>query len=138
MGLTTIRQINFLISGLKWVTKGPSILGLNKFQRPLVHAFDSNVNGSLEVHPNQNSSVPVTTFNGVEPLRGKSGSSSFYGMTYQSIEEGKLENASVEEEDSSYFWLLAPAAFISCLILPQFFVGSVVEAFFKDLILVGI
>ena len=120
------------------MTKGPSILGLNIFQRPLIHASDSNLNGGLDVHPYRNSTVPVASYNGVEPFRGKSGSVSFYGMTYQSVEEGKLESAPFEEEDSSYFWLLAPVAFISSLILPQFFVGSVVESFFKDVILVGI
>lgn len=123
---------------LKWVIKEPSLLGLNKFQRLLIHASDSNVNGSLEVHSNQNSSVPVTEYNGVEPFRGKSGSVSFYGLTYESVEEGKLESSPFEEEGSSYFWLLAPTVFVASLILPQFFIGSVVAAFFKDVILVDI
>ncbi|KAG4940880.1 hypothetical protein JHK87_044751 [Glycine soja] len=54
--------------GLKWVIKEPSLLGLSKFQRLLVHASDSNLNDGLEVHPKQSPSVPVTTFNGVKPF----------------------------------------------------------------------
>lgn len=131
-------KLIFLSSGLKWVIKEPSLLGLNKFQRLLIHASDSNVNGGLEVHSNQNSSVPVTGHNDVEPFRGKPGSVSFYGLTYQSVEEGKLESSPFEEEGSSYFWLLAPTGFVASLILPQFFIGNLVGAFFKDVILVGI
>ncbi|XP_057434893.1 uncharacterized protein LOC130727698 [Lotus japonicus] len=142
---------------LKWVIKEPSLFGLSKFQRPIVHASESSVNGSLEVHPGESSSVPVVdvngglevlpsrssgvpvdAYNGVEPFRGKSGSVSFCGLTHQLVEEGKLESAPFNEEESSYFWLLGPAAFLSCLILPQFFVGNVVEAFFNDMILVDI
>lgn len=117
--------------------KEPSLLGLNKFQRrTLTHASDSTVNGALEVHPNQSSSVFVN--NGVEPFHGKSGSVSFYGLTYQSVEEGKLESAPFKQEESSYLWVLAPVAFISSLILPQFFIGTIVDAFFNGLILKGI
>ncbi|XP_061370694.1 uncharacterized protein LOC133313346 [Gastrolobium bilobum] len=123
---------------LKWGIKEPSVLRLNKFQRPRIHASDSNVNGGLEVHTNQSSSVPVTGHNGMEPFGGKSGSVSFYGLTYHSVEEGKLESAPFKEEKSSYFWLLAPAAFVSSLIIPQFFLGNVVEAFFNDVILADI
>ncbi|XP_027354858.1 uncharacterized protein LOC113864865 isoform X2 [Abrus precatorius] len=119
---------------LKWVIKEPSLLGLNKFQRVVIHAFDSNVNDGLEVHPNQSSSVAVAEFDRVEPFHGKSGCVSFHGLTHQSVEEGKLESAPFEEKGSSYFWVLAPAAFIASLILPQFFVDSVVEAFLNDLI----
>lgn len=126
-----------MISGLKWGIKEPSLLGLNRFQRPIVHASDSTVNGALEAHPNQSSSVPVNGYNGVEPFRGKSGSVSFYGLTYQSVEEGKLESAPFNEEESSYFWVLAPVAFMSALILPQFFISNIVQAFFDDVILIG-
>ncbi|MED6122670.1 hypothetical protein PIB30_041927 [Stylosanthes scabra] len=122
---------------LTWVSKGHSILELNRFQRPLlIHASDSNVNDALEVLPNRNSSVAVTSYNGIEPFRGKPGCVSFYGITFQSVEEGKLESAPFQEEESSYSWLLAPVALISSLILPQFFVASVVETFFNDEILV--
>ena len=119
--------------------KEPSLLGLNKFQRTLVHASDSTVNGASEAELKQSSSVPVNGgYNGFEPFPGKSGSVSFYGLTHQSVEEGKLESAPFKQEESSYLWVLAPVAFISSLILPQFFVGTVVAAFFNDLILKGI
>ncbi|MED6122669.1 hypothetical protein PIB30_041926 [Stylosanthes scabra] len=99
---------------LKWVAKRPSIL----------HASDSD--------------VFVTADDAVELVSGKSGSSSFHGITYRSVEGGKLENASFEEKGSPYFWLLAPAAFISCLILPRFFLRGVIRPFFEDLRLVDI
>ncbi|KAL2346353.1 hypothetical protein Fmac_000353 [Flemingia macrophylla] len=123
---------------LKWVTKDPSLSGLNKFQRLLIRASDANFNGGLEVHSNRSSSVPVTTFNGVEPFHGKSGSVSFCGLTHQSIEEAKLESAPFELKGGSYLWVLAPAAFVASLILPQFFVDNVVEAFLDDVILIDI
>lgn len=118
--------------------KEPSLLGLNKFQRLLVHASDSNSNGGLEVDPKQSSSVPVTAFNGVEPFRGKSGSVSFVGLTHQSVEEGKLESAPFEEKGRTFLWVLAPVAFIASLVLPQFFVDNVVEAFLNDVVLIDI
>ncbi|BAT77796.1 hypothetical protein LR48_Vigan09g021400 [Vigna angularis] len=121
---------------LKWVIREPPALGLNKFQRLLVHASDSSLNGGLEVHPNKSSSVPVSTFNGVEPFHGKPGSVSFCGLTHQSVEEGKSESAPFEEKGGSYLWVLAPAAFIASLIMPQFFVDNVVEAFLNDTILI--
>ncbi|KAL1366751.1 hypothetical protein HN51_020825 [Arachis hypogaea] len=101
---------------LKWVDTRPSI--------SLMHASDSN--------------VFVTSDDVVELVSGKSGSCSFHGMTYPSVEGGKLKNASFEKKDNSFFWLLAPAAFISCLILPRFFLRDVVEAFIKDPRLVDI
>jgi hypothetical protein len=120
------------------VIKEPSFLGLNKFQRTVViHASDSTVNGALEVKPNQSSSVVVNGVE-VEPFHGKSGSVSFYGLTHQSVEEGKLESAPFKQEEKSYLWVLAPVVFISSLILPQFFITTVVDAFFDDLILTGI
>ncbi|KAK7409996.1 hypothetical protein VNO78_00451 [Psophocarpus tetragonolobus] len=125
---------------LKWVIKEPSPLVLNKFQSLIVRASDSNINGGLKVQPipNQISSVPVTTFNGVEPFHGKSGSISFCGLTHQSVEEGKLESAPFEEKGGSFFWVLAPAAFIASLVLPQFIVDNVVEALLNDMILIDI
>ncbi|KAI5403032.1 hypothetical protein KIW84_050580 [Lathyrus oleraceus] len=85
----------------KWL-KG---VGFNKFQRTLVHASDSTVNGALEVESVQSSSVPVNVVE-VEPFHGKSGSVSFYGLTHQSVEEGKLESAPIKQDESSYFWIL--------------------------------
>ncbi|XP_020205804.1 uncharacterized protein LOC109790964 isoform X2 [Cajanus cajan] len=123
---------------LKWVMKEPSLSGLNKYRRLLIRASDSNLNGGLEVHSNRSSSVPVTTFNGVEPFHGKSGSVSFCGLTHQSVEEGKLESAPFELKGRTFLWVLAPAAFVASLILPQFFVDNVVEAFLDDVILIDI
>jgi len=134
----TIQKFQIFISGLKWVIREPPVLGLKKFQRLLVHASDSSLNGGLELHPSKNSTVPVSTFDGAEPFRGKSGSVSFYGLTHQAVEEGKSESAPFEEKGGSYLWVLAPTAFIASLILPQFFVDNVVEAFLNHTILVGI
>lgn len=112
-------------------------MGLNTLQRTLVHVTDSSVNGALEVESSQSSSVPVNVGE-VEPFQGKSGSVSFYGLTHQSVEEEKLEFAPIKQEESSYFWVWGPIAFISSLILPQFFIGTVVDAYFNGLILKGI
>lgn len=131
-----LTELNFII--IPGVIKEPLVLGLNKFQRPFVHASDSIVNGALEVHPNQSSSVPVNSYNEVEHFHGKSGSVSFHGLTYESVEEGKLESAPFKEEESSYLWVLGPAVFISSFILPQFFIGIIAKAFFTDMILKGI
>jgi len=128
----------YFISGLKWVIREPPVLGLNKFQTLLVHASDSNLNGGLEVHSNKSSTVLGSTFNGEEPFHGKSGSVSFCGLTHQSIEEGKSESAPFGEKGGSFLWALAPTAFIASLILPQFFVDNVVEAFLNDTIFIGI
>ncbi|GAU14338.1 hypothetical protein TSUD_308980 [Trifolium subterraneum] len=112
----------------------PSFLGFNKFQRTVIHASDSTVNDALEVKPNQSSSVVVNGVE-VEPFHGKPGSVSFYGLTHQSVEEGKLESAPFKQEEKSYSWIWAPVVFISSLILPQFFISTAVEAFLDDLIL---
>ena len=117
--------------------KETSLLGLSESKKLLVHASDSNLNGGLEVHPKQSSSVPVTTFNGVEPFHGKSGSVSFCGLTHQSVEEGKLESSPFGVKGGSFLWVLAPAAFIASLTLPQFFVDNVVEAFLNNVMLIG-
>lgn len=74
----------------------------------------------------------------MEPFRGKSGSVSFYGLTHHAVEERKLVSAPFGGEKGSLFWVLAPVAFILSLILPQLFLGNVIEAFFKDEILVDI
>lgn len=82
--------------------------------------------------------VLVCRAGGVEPFRGKAGSVSFYGLTHQLVEEAKLETAPFEKDKGSYLWLLAPAALISSLILPQFFLGNAVEASLKNETVVGI
>lgn len=83
------------------------------------------------------SDVQIIRSGGVEPLRGKSGSVSFYGLTHQLVEEGKLESAPFVEDKGSFLWLLAPVALISSLILPQFFVSNAIEAFVKNETLLG-
>ncbi|KAF8022891.1 hypothetical protein BT93_F0412 [Corymbia citriodora subsp. variegata] len=82
--------------------------------------------------------VVVCRAGGLEPFRGKSGSVSFYGLTHQLVEEVKLESAPFEKDKGSFLWLLAPAALISSLILPQFFLGNAVEAYLKNETLVEI
>ncbi|XP_028773381.1 uncharacterized protein LOC114730461 [Neltuma alba] len=119
---------------LKWLTREPLRLRFNK--RSVINASISNEDGGLELNPGQRSSVPVTRYHGVEPFRGKSGSVSFYGLTHHAVEERKLVSAPFQEEKGSLVWVLAPLAFILSLILPQFFLGNVIEAFFKDEILV--
>ncbi|KAI4388406.1 hypothetical protein MLD38_000734 [Melastoma candidum] len=69
---------------------------------------------------------------GVEPFRGKSGSVSFYGLTHQLVEEGKLESAPFEKNKGSLLWVLAPVALISSLIVPQFLLGNAIEAFLNN------
>jgi hypothetical protein len=73
----------------------------------------------------------------VEPFNGKSGSVSFHGLTHQSVEEGRLVSAPFNEEKGSFVWLLGPVALVLSLIVPQFFLGSAIEAFLKDEVLVG-
>ncbi|XP_054813672.1 uncharacterized protein LOC129314300 [Prosopis cineraria] len=117
----------------KWLIKESTLLRFNR--RLVLNASISNGDSDLELIPEQSSSVPVTRYNGVEPFRGKSGSVSFYGLTHHSAEERKLVSAPFQEEKGSLFWVLAPVAFISSLILPQFFLGNVIEAFLKDEVL---
>lgn len=85
----------------------------------------------------EKSGVPTSSFHGREPFRGKSGSVSFYGLTHQSVEEGKLVSAPFSEDNGSYLWVLGPVALISSLIFPQFFFANAIEAFLKDGVLVG-
>lgn len=92
----------------------------------------------MEFSGGDSSNVPVKKVDGVEPFRGKSGSISFYGLTHQLAEEGKLISAPFDEEKGSFIWFIAPVALISSLILPQFFIGNAVEAFLKDETIIGI
>ncbi|KAF7817544.1 putative transmembrane protein [Senna tora] len=124
------------LSCLKWLIKEPSLLGFNK--RTALRASISDADGGLEFHANQSSRVPATTYHGAEPFRGKPGSVSFHGLTHQMVEEGKLVSAPFLEHKGSFFWVLAPIAFISSLILPQFFLANVIETFLKNEILVDI
>ena len=127
-----------LMLGMKRVFKESSVL--NSKRGTIVCAANSNQDAKLGFLGKENSDsvVPVSAFDGVEPFRGKSGSISFYGMTHQSLEEGKLQSAPFTEKKGSFLWVLAPVALISSLILPQFFLASSIEELLQDLLLVGI
>lgn len=92
----------------------------------------------MEMEIRKSSGVPASSSNGVEPFNGKSGSVSFHGLTHQSVEEGRLVSAPFNEEKGSFVWLLGPVALVLSLIVPQFFLGSAIEAFLKDEVLVEI
>ncbi|KAL9348732.1 hypothetical protein Peur_060098 [Populus x canadensis] len=96
----------------------------------------SSLNGGVVICGS--SGVPASSSNGVEPFNGKSGSVSFHGLTHQSVEEGRLVSAPFNEEKGSFVWLLGPVALVLSLIVPQFFLGSAIEAFLKDEVLVEI
>ncbi|KDO84386.1 hypothetical protein CISIN_1g017898mg [Citrus sinensis] len=95
-------------------------------------ASNSGSDTKLGFPSGENSSLPVAIFNGPEPFRGKSGSVSFCGLTHQLVEEGKLMSAPFQEDKGSFLWILAPVVLISSLILPQMFLGNVIEDFIKD------
>lgn len=101
-------------------------------------ASNSGSDTKLGFPSGENSSLPVAIFNGPEPFRGKSGSVSFCGLTHQLVEEGKLMSAPFQEDKGSFLWILAPVVLISSLILPQMFLGNVIEDFIKDNLLMGI
>ncbi|KAL4282508.1 hypothetical protein GQ457_16G014020 [Hibiscus cannabinus] len=122
-------------AGLRGVSKWclmPEVKMLNKEFRlwrlnkgMIVCAYGSEPNSNLKPSGKEKSG-------GVEPFRGKSGSVSFHGLTHQLVEESKLMSAPFQEEKGSLLWALAPIALISSLIVPQFFLGNAIEAFFKD------
>ncbi|KAF5204903.1 tRNA-processing ribonuclease BN [Thalictrum thalictroides] len=87
---------------------------------------------------NQKGNVPSQRFDRTEPFGGKSGSVSFYGLTHQVIEEGKLVSAPFKEGKGSFLWVLAPIALMSSLVLPQFFLSNAIESFIRDDILAEI
>ncbi|XP_002510322.2 uncharacterized protein LOC8260921 [Ricinus communis] len=110
-------------------------------KRVTIRASSSNSsrNTNLELSDREGTGVPDASFNELEPFRGKSGSISFYGLTHQSVEAGKLVSAPFNGEDNgSFLWILGPAALIASLFIPQFFISNVIEAFLKDEILVEI
>ncbi|GAV64236.1 hypothetical protein CFOL_v3_07754 [Cephalotus follicularis] len=98
-------------------------------------ASNSESNTKLDLLGNENSGVAVRRYNGVDPFRGKSGSVSFKGLTYEQVEEGKLVSAPFNENKGSFLWVLAPIALITSLLVPQFFLGNVIEDISGDLIL---
>jgi hypothetical protein len=124
--------------GFKNIFKGISWSSLN---RGVVicgsSSSNSNADADLKISRRKSSGVPASSSNGVEPFNGKSGSVSFHGLTHQSVEEGRLVSAPFNEEKGSFVWLLGPVALVLSLIVPQFFLGSAIEAFLKDEVLVG-
>lgn len=103
----------------------------------IVCALNQNSDAKLESVGKEKTGVPVTSYNGVEPFAGKSGSVSFYGLTYQLVEEGKLISAPFPEGKGSLLWILAPVALISSLAVPQFFLGDMIENLIKNPTLLG-
>ncbi|KAF2309946.1 hypothetical protein GH714_005722 [Hevea brasiliensis] len=105
----------------------------------IVRASSSNSSGNtnLKLLGRDDAAVPADRFHGSEPFRGKSGSASFYGLTHQSVEEGKLVSTPFAEDKGSLLWVLGPVALISSLIVPQFFVANAIEAFIRDEVLVA-
>lgn len=69
---------------------------------------------------------------GVEPVRGRPGSISFHGLTYQAVEEEKLVSSPFVEGSGSVAWIFGPTAFIASFVLPQFVLGGVIEALIKN------
>ncbi|KAL5704979.1 hypothetical protein ACHQM5_023334 [Ranunculus cassubicifolius] len=108
----------------------------NTFPRFIINALSDNNQSKIPLPPTPN--VGSGRFDRAEPFGGKSGSMSFYGVSHQVIEEGKLVNAPFKDGKSSLLWILAPVAFISSLILPQFFLGGVIDSFIRDDILAEI
>lgn len=101
-------------------------------------ASNSTPKTKLESRGKENSGPGIRGVDVVEPFRGKSGSVSFIGLTHQLVEEAKLASAPFNEDKGSFLWVLAPAALIASLVLPQFFLSNVIEAFLVDVTLVGI
>ncbi|KAJ6400164.1 hypothetical protein OIU84_015753 [Salix udensis] len=122
--------------GLKNLSKGFSWSSLN---RGVVicgsSSSNSNADTNLKISRRKGSGVPASSYNGVEPFNGKSGSVSFHGLTHQSVEEGRLVSAPFNEDKGSFVWFLGPVALVLSLIVPQFFLGSAIEAFLKDEVL---
>ncbi|VVA11539.1 PREDICTED: CICLE_v10001600mg [Prunus dulcis] len=130
-----IASKSYLMPGLKSFVKESSILSLN---RGAIKCASNSSDAKLEFSGGENSNVPFRRVDGVEPFRGKSGSISFHGLTHQLVEEGKLVSAPFDEVKGSFLWFFAPAALISSLLLPQFFIGNAIEAFLKDEIIIEI
>lgn len=74
----------------------------------------------------------------LDPFRGKSGSISFVGLTHQIVERRKLVSSPFKDDSGSFLWVVAPAALISSLLVPQFFLGYAIEGILKNEILTEI
>ncbi|XP_059636737.1 uncharacterized protein LOC132278854 isoform X2 [Cornus florida] len=122
-----LRNVSKLLGSRSGV-KNFSQSSLNK---RVICAYNSKSEGKLNYHGKD---VRLNGLHGVEPFHGKSGSVSFYGITHQLVEEGKLVSAPFDESKGSLLWVLAPVALISSLLLPQFFFFAI-EGFLKDDIL---
>ncbi|XP_052182159.1 uncharacterized protein LOC127794904 [Diospyros lotus] len=122
-----------LIGGLKRTCKNSSWRSLESGVS--VYASESNSGAKLTLSGRDTTALRASGVDGVEPFRGKSGSVSFYGLTHQLVEEGKLVSAPFKERSGSFLWVLAPIAMISSLVLPQFFLSTSIDAFLKDEIL---
>ncbi|CAK7347646.1 unnamed protein product [Dovyalis caffra] len=129
----------YMMPGFENTFKGFSLLSLDR--GVVIHGSstsNSNADTNIKISRRKRSRVPSSSFDGMEPLNGKSGSVSFYGLTHQSVEEGRLVSAPFNEDKGSFVWLLGPVALVLSLIVPQFFLGSAIEAFLKDEVLVEI
>lgn len=73
----------------------------------------------------------------VEPFGGRSGSVSFCGLTYHTLEERELVSSPFKEGTGSFLWIAGPLALISSLLLPQFLISGPIEAALQDEILAG-
>lgn len=102
-----------------------------------------NTNGSLSAGvPGSNGVSPGVAGSqrklaGLDPFRGKLGSVSFCGLSYEKLEEGKLMSSPFKEGTGSVFWVVGPLALIVSLIIPQFVLGGVFGSIIQDDILAG-
>ncbi|GAB4852042.1 hypothetical protein Ancab_016235 [Ancistrocladus abbreviatus] len=98
----------------------------------------SNVDKKLNISVRSGASVPRSNFSGVEPFQGKPGSVSFRGLSYQLVEERKLESSPFKEGTGSLLWAVAPVALISSLVLPPLFIANAVDTTVRNEILAEI
>ncbi|KAJ0980328.1 hypothetical protein J5N97_008583 [Dioscorea zingiberensis] len=115
-------------------------LGVGRIMSYLPNSDASSPSPDLKTNNGAPSLKPSTRPGrlGMEPLRGKSGTVSFSGLSYQLLEERELVSSPFKEGTGSFIWVVAPLALISSLVLPQFFLGNVIEGFLQDEILTEI
>ncbi|XP_042516772.1 uncharacterized protein LOC122091029 [Macadamia integrifolia] len=129
-------------------SKSHMILGFKR-RISCVHSTNSNTgavsgtsnyeeNAKLKSSRKRSTGLPAVVFHSPEAFRGKPGSVSFHGLTYQLIEERKLVSSPFKDGTGSFIWVLAPVALISSLLLPQTFLISFIDAVVKDEILAEI
>ncbi|KAF6155758.1 hypothetical protein GIB67_007405 [Kingdonia uniflora] len=106
---------------------------LKRINHPnLSFSSNSRVRAIASANSSSKPNGSVYKYDRPEPFGGKSASVSFYGVTHQVMEEGKLISAPFNEEKSSFFWVLGPVALISSLVLPQFVLSSVAGVLLSD------